>query len=400
MKYDRMTPEGTRDLIFEECEARNRIQSEFYDLFKSRGFDEVVTPTMEFYDVFCENSGQFPQEEMHKLTDHKGRLMVLRPDCTIPIARLAATRLSGQPLPLRLFYGQPVFRSVPTMKGKSNEVYQMGVELIGSRSARADLEILQLATRCLRNGSNRKFRIEICHIGYFKSIIESLDTDGETREQIRTLIERKNYAALNDLLEQFEGSKAAAALKYLPRLFGGAEVFDEARSLFDENGSGTVLDYLKSIYESLVEMGLADRVMVDLGLVNYAEYYTGVIFRGYLDGLGEPVLSGGRYDNLIGDFGVSLPATGFGVNIDLFAKRILLDTGKVSKSVPDVLIHGTHEMELKVFECIDRLCGQGLVCENSVFSNLEEARGYALRRGIPKIIVVDEMGELEVGVEG
>ncbi|WP_101909582.1 ATP phosphoribosyltransferase regulatory subunit [Marasmitruncus massiliensis] len=389
-RYNKSTPDGTRDLLFEECEARDEAVFRLTAMFRSRGYRQVMTPAIEFYDVFGSSGTYFPQENMYKLTDNRGRLMVMRPDCTIPIARLAATRLTAMPMPLRLYYSQNVYRMGHDERGKRDEIFQTGVELIGSNSLRSDLEIVELAASGLSDLNGESFRLEICHIGYFRALIDSLDTDDATKEEIRQSVEQKNYAALNDLLEQFGSSKAAAALKYLPRLFGGEEVFEKAYSLFDENGAKESLDYLKSIYEDLCQLELEDRVLIDLGLVNQAEYYTGIIFRGYLDGIGEPVLSGGRYDNLIHDFGVSLSATGFAVTVDLVTGAV----GHPAQKVPDILVFADENHLPQAINYIKSLAQNGLTVENCVLDDFEAAADYARRRGIAQLHVVDDEIEL------
>ena len=131
-RYDLITPEGTNDLLFEDCAIRRGVEQRIAGIFKSKGYCEVVTPGIEFFDVFNLNSRYFPQESMYKLVDNKGRLLVVRPDSTMPIARVAATRLREVPLPLRMFYSQNVYRNKPVMRGRSDEIKQMGIELIGS----------------------------------------------------------------------------------------------------------------------------------------------------------------------------------------------------------------------------------------------------------------------------
>lgn len=173
--YDKVTPDGTRDLLFDECVSREEVVSRLTAMFRSRGYRQVITPAIEFYDVFGSSAAHFPQENMYKLSDTRGRLMVVRPDCTIPIARLVATRLTGMPMPLRLYYCENVYRVEHTMRGKPSEIYQAGVELIGSNSLRSDLEIVELAASGLSDINGESFRIELCHIGYFKALIDSLD---------------------------------------------------------------------------------------------------------------------------------------------------------------------------------------------------------------------------------
>ena len=384
--YDKVTPDGTRDLLFGECVSRGEAVSRLTTMFRARGYRQVITPAIEFYDVFGSSAAHFPQENMYKLADTRGRLMVIRPDCTIPIARLVATRLAASPMPLRLYYSENVYRVEHDLRGKRNEVFQTGVELIGSNALRSDLEIVELAASGLSDIGGERFRIELCRIGYFKALIDSLDAPGETKEQIRQCIEQKNYPALGDLLDPFGAARAALALRYLPRLFGGEEVFEKAYALFDENGARESLDYLRSIYDYLRQLGLEGSVIVDLGLVNQIEYYTGIIFRGYFDGIGEPVLSGGRYDNLISDFGAALPAVGFAVNADLASAVI----EKQPPQTPDILVFSDEAHLPQAVNYIRSLTDNGLVVESSMFDDYDASADYARRRGIRQLHVVDD----------
>lgn len=235
-----ITPEGTRDLLFEECEARRTVEGILSRVFSGRGFTEVVTPGLEFLNVYDLKTGMMPVEMMYKLVDSKGRLVVLRPDSTIPIARLVATRLKGYQLPIRLFYNQSVFMANPRLKGRSDEVVQTGIEIIGSDSRRADLEVITTAVEALNACKTTDFRLEIGHIGLFHSLISGLKIESEEREEIRRLIESKNYPALNDYLNGLEGdAKTIEILKQLPSLFGGEEVFEKAANLFDDAKQST-----------------------------------------------------------------------------------------------------------------------------------------------------------------
>lgn len=386
--YDKITPDGTKDLLFGECEQRSQVTKTLKDLFIAQGYRRVMTPALEFYDVFGKSAAKYlPKESMYKLTDHKGRLMVLCPDCTVPVARLTATRLKGMPMPLRLFYNHNIYRMFPELKGKSTEINQVGIELIGGEKLRSDLEVVELAARCLSTIGNGKYRLELCDIGYFKAIMNSLDVDEDTKEEIRYQIEQKNYASLTDMLGKYKDSKAAQALLKLPRLFGGAEVFEKAYELFDENGAKESLDYLKGIYEYLQALGLGDRVIIDLGLVNLAEYYTGIIFRGYFHGIGEQVLSGGRYDQLLHDFGVEECSVGFGINVDLASQKVKT----VEENIPEVLVFAPDTKFLaKAVHHRRELEDQGMLTENCVFDTMEEAFDYAKMRGIPKVHLVGD----------
>lgn len=386
-RYDLLTPEGTKDLLFEDCAVRRSLEEKLSGIFKSMGYCEIVTPGLEFFDIFNLNSRYFPQESMYKLTDNKGRILVVRPDSTLPIARVAATRLRDAELPLRLFYRQNVYRNKPAMRGRSDEIHQMGIELIGSDSKRADLEVLTGAINVLSTLENDSFRFEIGDIGYFRQLVNRLDADDATKEEIRSLIEVKNYPALNDLLDSIGNNEITSALKQLPRLFGGEEVFEKAEKLFD--GGKEIIANLREIYNSLAALGYNGKITVDLGLVNKLDYYTGIVIKGYLEGYGDAVLSGGRYNKLLAEFGYDVPAIGFAVNIDAAAK-VIKQSGAYSAPVPDVIVFGEDGYEMKAVEYAAELRKDRQIVELSVFDTYEETLSYAKEKHIGKVVCVGE----------
>ena len=193
------------------------------------------------------------------------------------------------------------------------------------------------------------------------------------------------------MLEQFPNNAAAAALKYLPRLFGGEEVFEQAYALFEDASARESLDYLRNIYNSLQQLGLGDKVIIDLGLVNQAEYYTGIIFRGYFNEVGEPVLSGGRYDNLLSDFGADFPAVGFAVNVDLASSIV----EKHPPLTADVLVMASEDSYLvKAIQYRKQLIAKGQIVENCVLDDRAEAIRYAARCGIAQVHVIGKTTEI------
>ncbi|MGN0607824.1 MAG: ATP phosphoribosyltransferase regulatory subunit [Oscillospiraceae bacterium] len=397
-QYDLITPEGTNDLLFEDCAIRNGIEQRIAGIFSSKGYCEIVTPGIEFFDVFNLRSRYFPQESMYKLVDGKGRLLVVRPDSTMPIARVAATRLREVPLPLRMFYRQNVYRNSPAMRGGSDEIKQMGIELIGSDSRRADLEVITTAIEVLASCDNEKFRFEIGDIGFFRELVNKLDTDDASKEEIRSLIEVKNYPALNDLLDSIGNNKITNALKQLPRLFGGVEVFEKAANLFADEKINKILSDLKAIYNDLSALGYDGKITVDLGIVNKMDYYTGVVMKGYLEGCGDEVLSGGRYNHLLAEFGYDVPATGFAVNIDAAAK-LIKRSNTYKAPVADAIVFAENGYEMDGLKYAHKLISEGLTVENSVFGTLEETKKYAADRKIRKVICVsDKITEAEVYV--
>lgn len=387
MKYNNLiTPEGTRDLLFDECIARRSAEDKIHSIFKSRGYSELITPSIEFYDVFSHSSGHFPQERLFKLTDLKGRLLVLRPDNTVPIARIVATRLKDAMLPMRLYYNQCVFTMEPSFKGRSAQTVQTGIELIGSSSKMADLEVISTAIEVLSECSDGDFSLEIGDIRFFRELVNRLDASDEQKETIRSLIEAKNYPALNDTLDSIGKNEITHALKRLPRLFGGEEVFEKASKLFSDENIHPVLEELKDLYGKISSIIGSGRLTADLGMVNRTDYYTGVIIKGYIEGCGEEVLSGGRYDRLIADFGSDVPATGFAVNVDAVTQAELKRAAiRIKPSDVVVFAYKGHEMEALTKADILRKKGQKV--ELSLFDTLEETEKYASEKNIEVVTV-------------
>ena len=393
--YDLITPEGTKDFLFGECIVRRNIEDTLLGLFKSRGYSEMITPGLEFFDVFNLNSRYFPQENLYKLTDSKGRLLVMRPDSTMPIARVVATRLRDAMMPLKLCYNQTVYRTEPALKGRSDEIVQTGIELIGSQLKIADLEVISTAVDSLKS-FGMQFSLEIGHIGIFKELVGKLEATDHTKEKIRKLIENKNFPALNDLLDSLGNSPVTNALKKLPALFGGEDVFEKAEELMPEENIGRLLDELRDIYRDACEICGNDGVItVDLGLVNKTDYYTGLIIKGYLQGHGEKIISGGRYDKLISEFGYDIPAVGFAVNVNGVAK--VIEKNGVLPAMPraDVIVYAEEGCEVAAIRAAKELREQGLIVENALFDDLETVRDYAKENKIPKVVVIDGSGKEE-----
>jgi ATP phosphoribosyltransferase regulatory subunit len=387
--YDLITPEGTKDLLFGESVVRRKIEDTLLKLFKSRGYSEIITPGLEFFDVFNMKSRYFPQENLYKLTDSKGRLIVMRPESTMPIARVVATRLRDAELPLKLCYNQTIYRNESLLKGRSDETVQAGIELIGSEMKMADLEVISAAVDAL-NAFGLEFSLELGHIGVFKCLVDRLEADEKDKNYIRKLIQNKNFPALNDFLDTFGNNSITAALKKLPTLFGGVEVFEKAEELIPDENVKRILDELREIYCDIAEVyGNEGNITVDLGLVNKTDYYTGLIIKGYLKGHGDEVVTGGRYDKLIADFGYDIPAIGFAVNVNAISKVIEKNGILPSEPAPDVIVFAEEGFEAAAIKQARELREQGFIVENALFTDIESVREYAKEKKICKVVVVD-----------
>ena len=251
------------------------------------------------------------------------------------------------------------------------------------------MEVISTAVTALKS-FGMEFSLEIGHIGIFKELVGRLDVSDKVKEKIRRLIETKNFPALNDLLDSLERSNITHALKKLPALFGGEEVFEQAEEIMPDESIKYLLDELREIYNNIAELcGNDGTITVDLGLVNKTDYYTGLIIKGYLQGHGEEVLSGGRYDRLISEFGYDVPAVGFAVNVNAVAK--LIEKSGVIPAMPkiDAIVYAEEGFEVSAIKTAQALREQGLVVENALFDDLETVREYAIEKKIPQVVVVN-----------
>ena len=378
-RYAISTPEGTRDRLFGATRLFRQNERRIRRLFEDRGFQEVITPSVEYYDVFSQANSPIGLERMFKMTDRNGRLLVMRPDNTIPIARVVTTKLDQDALPLRLYYNQKVHRASSFHRGHSTEVMQAGVELMGASGMMADLDILTTAFEALDVVDSGTFRIELGHAGIYRALIRSLDIDREEAENIRGLIENKTYAALRDALEPFRDQEAYHALLAMPTLFGGAEVLEEARQLTSNEKVLAAIDYLERLMSAIGAAGFADNVMIDLGLVHGMDYYTGMMFCGYVGGSGSTVLQGGRYDHLCAKFGEDIPATGFAIDLDALSGSIELQS---EKKVNTLVF--TDAANLR--RALTYIRESENTAELAPCDTLDEAMETAKKKGIPALI--------------
>ena len=325
-----------------------------------------------------------------KMIDRSGRILVLRPDCTLPIARVTATHLRHEPLPRRLYYNETIFRATTVNAGHMSEVDQCGIELIGAKGIRADAEAVAIALQALKNCGLEQFRIELGHAAFFKALADELNTDEERVEEIRTLIEQKSFAALDDLLhENFANASSYKALRRLSRLFGGVEVLDEARALTDNPTALQALEELSAVYEELCAAGWGAYIGFDLGLVHQIDYYTGMVFCGYVEGTGHVVVTGGRYDSLMEKYGRGAPATGFAIDVDGVASALPVEEQKQAKK----LIH-YESGSLSAAMALQSATADGEI-EISCCDSLEESRMLAREKGIETLLIVSTDGVAE-----
>lgn len=312
-----LTPEGVRDLLPGLAGQKRQMESRIQDIFGRWGYNEVSTPAFEYSANFVGDMKADLEDKVYRFLDERGRTLVLRPDFTLPLARVAATHLAGGPIPLRLCYGGNIYRYANGQQGKQRELTQAGVELIGSACAGSDAEVIALAAEVLQSLGLTEFTLCLGHVGFLENLLDAHEIRPTDREAIKYLFNKKDFVSLKEMVQVLPVSdKAKEAILTVPTLRGGKDTLREARTLLPDDACAEPLRVLEEVWDVLDDYGATQFVTLDLGLVRMLDYYTGMVFEGYTGGLGYAICGGGRYDQLLGNFGPELSAVGFALNID------------------------------------------------------------------------------------
>jgi ATP phosphoribosyltransferase regulatory subunit len=331
-----LVPIGMATILPEAARHVRQIESELLSYFHRYGYDEIILPTFEYFDVLAPGIEPALLEKSYKIVDRTtGRILLLRPDVTAQIARTVAMGMLGTRLPLRLSYRATVFRYEPEHVGRDRELFQVGAELIGADDPSADCEIIMLMIECLRQIGLSSFKVSLGHVGFFKGLLVRAGLSAEGRKRAEQAAARKDFPWLGEILSQERvGKRSAQAILDALELCGKAEVLSRGRALTrGEQPLVQALDRLAQVYDSLGAMGFQDVVLLDLGEFREFDYYDGIVFDVFTDGIGIELGGGGRYDHLIGRFGRDIPSTGFALNVDrIFRGLNLVDTTKTMTS--------------------------------------------------------------------
>jgi ATP phosphoribosyltransferase regulatory subunit len=309
-------PAGMRYYFGREARLRRAVEDAVMRVFDGWGYEEIATPTVDYYALFERGMGRDEASRSFRFTDADGRLLALRPDVTSAVARAAATLFASSPRPLRFCYAASVFRERPRTHAEwRRQSRQLGCELIGAGGADADLESLVIASEIMRRlGLN--FRVTLNHVGVFKGITEHLGLEANAREHLRQLIDARDSSALKQFLAPLVGPEAAIRTCEVTRLAGGRDALSAAREISSNALSLPALDELGRVWSVVESLGLTENFGVDLADVSGLDYYTGLVFKIYVEGTGARVGSGGRYDELTANFGRREPAIGFVLDLD------------------------------------------------------------------------------------
>ncbi len=311
------TPEGVRDIYGTEYAGKLAVEEKIQQVFHRYGYQDIQTPTFEFFDVFSREIGTRPSRDLYKFFDKEGNTLVLRPDFTPSIARCAAKYFMEEDRPLRFCYLGNAFSNTSELQGKLKEVTQMGCELIGDGSVQADAEMAAMMIAALKSTGLSDFQISIGQVEYYKGICREAGLSGEMELELREYISSKNYFGAEDfLIRKKVPEHHRSMLMKSAELQGGVEILEEASKAVTNERAIAAITRLEQLYQALCTYGVEGHVSFDLGMLSKYNYYTGVILKGYTYGAGDAIITGGRYDRLLGYFGRTRPAIGFMLAID------------------------------------------------------------------------------------
>ncbi|MGN0372686.1 MAG: ATP phosphoribosyltransferase regulatory subunit [Enterocloster sp.] len=311
------TPEGVRDIYNAECRRKLAVQEKILNTMYLYGYEHIQTPSFEFFDIFNKDRGSVTSQEMFKFFDRDNNTLVLRPDMTPAVARCVAKYFMDDDMPLRLCYLERTFKNNSSYQGRLKERAESGAELIGDDSADADAEAIAMVIDCLKAAGLREFQVELGQVAFYRSLLKEAGLEEETEEELNHLIDNKNNFGVEELLrKQTMDESLKQVFVKLPEFFGSIERIREAKALTSNPEALAAIGRLEKVHSILESYGLSDYVSYDLGMLSKYQYYTGIIFKAYTYGTGDYIVTGGRYDKLLVQFGKDTPAVGFAIVVD------------------------------------------------------------------------------------
>lgn len=386
------TPDGLSDMLPEDCAAKRGIEGKLRQLFSCGGYREIETPGIEFFDVYAGGDFVAP-ENLYKLTDQEGRILSLRYDGTVPVARLAATIYKEEEPPLRFCYIGNMYRFRESGGGKQREFAQAGVELLGAGGAQADAEVIALSIASALELGLTDLQISIGQVDFFRGLMDDFGINGEDAVLLSQLVDRKDSVMLEKMAARFNLSEEdQKTLSMIPTLFGKFEILELLASRVKSPKATAAIENLREILSALDDYGYLKYVSVDLGMLRGLDYYTGMIFKGYTHEVGFPIISGGRYDKVVSVFGRDLSAVGFSIGITLCIAA-LHRQGKAFSNTPiDVIVGFEDENGLrkKAIDAVRLLRKKKMTVILDVSNKQEQALfEYAKKRKIQQVIFLN-----------
>lgn len=311
------TPEGVRDIYGKEYEKKLTLQAKLLQELHLYGYQDIETPTIEYFDIFSSRIGTIPSKELYKFFDKEGNTLALRPDFTPSIARASAKYFMEETMPMRFCYMGNTFINGSDFQGRLKESTQIGAELLCDGSIEADAEMISLMISCMKACGLHDFQVTIGNVDFFKGLCVEYGINEEAELELREMISNKNYFGAKEILNALSlPENVMDMILNITEMFGSLETVNEAMKSVTNEQSVNAIKRLNKIHELLELEGIAQYVTYDLGMLSKYHYYTGIIFRAYTYGSGDAIMKGGRYDHLISEFGKNAAAIGFAVVVD------------------------------------------------------------------------------------
>lgn len=398
------TPEGVRDIYNGECARKLALQEKISDIFRLYGYEDIETPTFEYFDIFNKERGSVTSQEMFKFFDRDNNTLVLRPDMTPAMARCVSKYFYDETMPVRLCYRGQTFTNNSSYQGRLKEITQTGVELIGDDASGADGEVIAMVIDALKASGLKEFQVEIGQVEFFRGLTEEAGMEEDIQETLRELIENKNYFGVEELVSERDMSESLRNLFLkLPELFGGPELLSQVKSMIHNKRSLAALERLEKVQAILESYGLADYVSYDLGMLSKYQYYTGIIFKAYTYGTGEYIVTGGRYDKLLVQFGKDVPAVGFAIVIDQLMFAMSRQEIEIKTKPLDTMVLydvRAQDRAVKIVREFREKQKRTMLVRKSSKLSVSQYESYARQKGFRQMLWVQSDGFVETLASG
>ena len=396
------TPEGVRDIYDRECARKNIVEQRILRQMQLFGYSAIETPMFEFFDIFAKERGSVSNREMYKFFDRYNNTVVLRPDMTPAIARCVTKFYGEETMPQRLCYLGHTFTNSASYKGRLYEVTQSGAELIGDDSAQADAEMIAMVIQSLRSAGLKEFQVELGEVEFFRGLLEEAGISEEEGDELRELIENKNYFGVEDYISNvLKKADFKDVFLKLPELFGSVDNIRKAKEMTKNQRAQSAIDRLEKVHQILKEYGLTEYISYDLGMLSKFSYYTGIIFKAYSYGIGDYMVSGGRYDKLLVQFGRDISAIGFAITIDRLMSALSSQKVEFDTSAADVLVVYEEQRTGEAVQVLTRYRRIGKRAMGMPMEGEKERKeyiAYAKEKGMTQLIFMKETSILKTDI--
>lgn len=396
------TPEGVRDIYDRECARKNIVEQRILRQMQLFGYSAIETPMFEFFDIFAKERGSVSDREMYKFFDRYNNTVVLRPDMTPAIARCVTKFYGEETMPQRLCYLGHTFTNSASYKGRLYEVTQSGAELIGDDSAQVDAEMIAMVIQSLRSAGLKEFQVELGEVEFFRGLLEEAGISEEEGDELRELIENKNYFGVEDYISNvLKKADFKDVFLKLPELFGSVDNIRKAKEMTKNQRAQSAIDRLEKVHQILKEYGLTEYISYDLGMLSKFSYYTGIIFKAYSYGIGDYMVSGGRYDKLLVQFGRDISAIGFAITIDRLMSALSSQKVEFDTSAADVLVVYEEQRTGEAVQVLTRYRRIGKRAMGVPMEGEKERKeyiAYAKEKGMTQLIFMKETSILKTDI--